>query len=610
MSPRSRYRYRATRAGDHETFKRRRRWPWITAGVAVLAIAIVGVVGALFAREALSVRDDLMAAKEKVSSLTALVREGDTDGIQRVAAEALALTTRADETVRGPLWDLTAAVPFVGHNVSAVRGATEATHILVRDAVPVGVRLLEAIDPSNLKLEGGGINLQPFEAAQADLPAINQAFGAAKAKIDPIDLTSLHPVVSGALAELVDVIDQAAPAVDMLERYLPTLLQMLGKDGARQYMVLFQNNAEIRATGGNPATFSVMGVDAGAIEMREDWATEQAFAMGISGTQYADLPQETLDLYEWDFAGFSQNYSRTPDFPTTAEMFRSLWTAASGEELDGVISIDPPTLALMLSVTGPITLDDGSEINADNAVSTLLFDTYERFGTNGLAADAYFADVADRVFSKVTAGDWDPMSMIQALQKGVEQQRIYGWFLREEEQAIADELGIDGRLSTDNSERTEVGVFVNDAAYSKLEYFYTQDVTVSCDAAAGTMTTTLTMANTITDPNLNGYTLGWRNPRLGLPRTTMILDVMYFAPPGSTITGFDPAVGDFAGWDRAGTEGGHAVQSVSIALPMGEKRTVSFTSSIPEGELGPLSVRHSPAVGDTPVTVANSCQGL
>lgn len=573
-------------------------------------LVVVGVVGAIFAREALSVRDDLMAAKSKMGQITSLASAGDTAAVQQVAHETLELTTRADKTVQGPLWGVAAAVPFVGQNISAVRDATQATHILVRDAVPIAVRLLETIDPSNIKLEGGGINLTPFQEAQQDLPAINAAFGAAKSKIDPIDLASLHPVVSDALGELVDVIDQAAPALEMLEKYLPTLLQMMGSEEPRQYLVAFQNNAEIRSTGGNAATFSVMQVDAGAIQMRDDWVSQAAVARGISGTQYADLPEETLSLYEWDFARFSQNYSRTPDFPTTAALFGELWESTSGEPLDGVISIDPPALAHLLAVTGPVTLEDGSQITADNAVSTLLFDTYEKCDMQCGTADAYFADVADRVFGKLTSGDWDPMAMLDALQRGVEEQRIYAWFAREGEQALAQELGIDGALSPDNAEETQVGVFVNDAAYSKLEYFYSQDVTVTCDTAARVMTTTLTMRNSITDPNLNNYTLGWRNNSLGLPRTTMILDVMYFAPPGSTITGFEPAAGDFDGWDRAGAEKGHPVQSVSVALPMGETRTVSFTSTLPEGELGPLAVRHAPTVGETPVTIDASCGGL
>lgn len=607
---RPRYRYRADRAGDHAVLTRRRRWPWIVGGALVVIVATLAVVGTLFAREALSVRDDLLAAKSKLGQITALVSAGDTAGIQQVADETLDLTTRADTTVRGPLWDLSAAIPFVGQNVSAVREATEATHILVRDAVPVGVRLLENINPRNLQLEGGGINLEPFEAAQADLPAINTAFGAAKEKIDPIDLDALHPVVSDALRELVDVINDAAPALEMLEKYLPTVLPMLGSEGPRTYMVLFQNNAEIRALGGNPGAFSVMVADQGRVETREDAATAYAYWIGrYADLQYVDLPEETLSLYEYDFAIRSQNFTRTPNFPTAASMFSGMWNTASGETLDGVISIDPVMLARMLAVTGPVTLDDGSQVTADNAVSLLLFDAYETYSSDA-ASNEYFAMVADRVFEKITSGNWDPMAMFAALQWGVEEQRVYGWFPREAEQALAADLDFDGELSADNAAETEVGVFVNDAAYSKLEYFYSQEVHVSCDTAARTTTTTLTMHNTITDPNLNNYTLGWRNNNLGLPRTTMILDVLYFAPPGSTIASSDPSTSDFDGWDRSGAENGHFAESISVAVPMGESRTVSFTSSIPEGDLGPIAVRYAPTVGETPVTIDDSCKGL
>lgn len=607
MSPSThRYRYRADRPGQHATLKRRRVWPWVLTGTLVLLIA-VGVMGAVFAREALSVRDDLLAAKSKLGQITGLANQGDTEGLQTVAAEALELTTRANDTASGPLWNVAASIPLVGQNISAVQAATSATHILVRDAVPVGVRLLETIDLDQLSVESGGINLEPFRLAQADLPVINSAFAAAQAKIAPIELDGLHPVVADAVRELVDVVDEAAPAVALLEKYLPTIIAMLGGDGERTYMVLFQNNAEIRATGGNPGAVSVMSVDNGAVEQREDDTVLQAhWLFREARTPAAELPAETLELYERDFTLHSANYTRTPDFPTAAALFSGVWTKASGSQPDGIIALDPLVLAKILEVTGPVTTEEGTEINSENLVETLLFDTYERFGVQGQLADAYFADVADRTFQLLTSGNWDPMKMLDALKWGVDQGRIYGWFAREDEQALAVELGIDGELSADNAEATEVGIYVNDASHGKLDYFYAQEIAVTCDAASRTMTTTLTMHNNVPSPNLNGYTLGWRNSSLGLARTTMIHDVLFFAPPGAEIIGYEPA-SDFAGWDRSGTEKGHAVQSVSLTIPMGESRTVSFTSTIPDGEVGPLHVRFTPTLGDTPLTVADTC---
>jgi hypothetical protein len=266
-------------------------------------------------------------------------------------------------------------------------------------------------------------------------------------------------------------------------------------------------------------------------------------------------------------------------------------------------------LSYMLRATGPVPLEDGTELNADNAVKVLLSDTYERFGVNGLAADAYFADVAGKVFEKVSSGTWDPMTMLEQLQLAADEQRTYLWFPREAEQALSAEFNVDGALTTDNVATTQVGTYLVNASYSKLEYYLTTSVAVSCDPAARTVTTTTTMTSAVPGSNLSGYTLAWRNNRLGIPRTTMVLDVLSYAVPGGTIVS-DPEYGDFGDWTRTGSEAGRDGKSITITLPMGETRTVSYTSTLPEGDLGPLEVRYSPTVTKTPVTVADSCSQL
>ncbi len=551
-----------------------------------------------------------MLAKAKLGSLTEAYKVGDAAQLQAIGAETLDLTAQANSTVQGPLWDIASAVPVVGANVAAVKSATEATHIIVRDALPPGIELLGIMSPDKLKVEGGGINLAPFQQAQQTLPHIKGVLAQAQGKISGIDRGELLPVVDEAVGQLIGVVDQAGPLLDTAEQLLPVVLRMAGSEGPRNYLVVFQNNAEIRATGGNAATSTLIHTDNGKIQKVEDETVEDFYLAGVNGWLKSDLPDETLELYEADFTRNAQNFSRTPDFPTTASMFSQLWTQTNDTQLDGVISLDPVALSYMLAATGPVPLEDGSEINAENAVKLLLSDTYERFGNNGLAADAYFSDVASRVFDKIASGSWGPTAMIDQLLRSVEEQRIYAWFPREDENAIVTQFNVDGALPADNSEATQVGIYLNDASYSKLEYYLSTTMNVMCDPAARTMTTTLTMSSTVPGNDLSGYTLAWRNPSMNLPRTTMILDTLYVAPPGSTITAIAPADGDIKRWNRDGAEKGHPLSSRTMLLKMGETKTVSFTTQLPEGELGPLEVRYSPTVTQTPVTVDGSCTGL
>ena len=69
----------------------------------------------------------------------------------------------------------------------------------------------------------------------------------------------------------------------------------------------------------------------------------------------------------------------TPDFPTTAQLFQTLWANTSGANFDGVISIDPVVLSHMLAVAGPVTLASGEQVTAENAASLLLSESYERY---------------------------------------------------------------------------------------------------------------------------------------------------------------------------------------------------------------------------------------
>lgn len=603
-------RFRHGRAGNHAPApRRRRRWPWVVLGVFVL-LGGVAAVGGVFGLQALEVRDDLMAAKSRLGSLTEAYKAGDTAQLQQVGTEVLALTTRADATVQGPLWDAASALPVVGANVAAVKSATEATHIIVRDALPQGIELLGIMSPDKLKVEGGGINLAPFQQAQQALPQIKGVLAQAETKIAEIDRAALLPVVDEAVGQLIDVVDQAGPLLDTAEQLLPVALRMAGSEGPRNYLVVFQNNAEIRATGGNAATSTIIHADQGKIEKLGGDDVEDFHIAGVNGWLDIDMPKDVAALYENDFTRNAQNFTRTPDFPTTAWMLSELWTQTNDSQLDGVISIDPVALSYMLAATGPVALEDGTEINADNAVKLLLSDAYERFGTNGLAADAYFGDVSERVFDKIASGSWDPKAMIDQILRSVEEQRIYAWFPREDENAIAAQFNVDGALPADNVERTQIGIYLNNASYSKLEYYLSTSMNLTCDAAARTVTTSLTMNSTVPGNDLSGYTLAWRNPSMDLPRTTMILDVLSVAPPGSTITAIDPADGDIARWNRDGVEKGHPLASRTMLLAMGETKTVSFTAAMPEGPLGPLEVRHSPTVTTTPVTIDASCGAL
>ena len=596
---------------DGEAPRRARAWPWVVGGVlGVLGgtAAVAGILGATLTVQAVEVRDDLLAAKSTLGRLGPLVEARDEAGLQAAAEDVSVRTARAAETVQGPLWQMASDVPVVGANIDAVSRVTRAVDILVRDALPPGMQMIADLDIKKLALEGGGFNLEPLKQAQASIPVVSQAFTAAKAETDGIQSDQLMDAVSGPVAEIRDVIDRTAPTLDVVNRYLPTLLSMAGGEGAKSYLIVFQNNAEIRATGGNPAASIIMKVDQGRFELLDQASSRTFYEEGTAGEQFSDIPAETLALYPSSFARYSQDYTMTPDFPTTVQLFQDLWQRTNGERFDGVISIDPVVLSHMLAVAGPVDVA-GEQISSDNAVKLLLSDAYERF-PNGRDSDVFFSEVSRAVFSHLTAGKWDPAEMLDALAKSAEEQRLLLSFTDEQAQQLSRELELDGALQMDNTAHTQVGTYLNDYSVGKLEYHLSQSVAATCDVGARTITTTTTLTNSIPNSIQSKYTLGARNGNFGLPRTSMMLDVLFFAPPGGQVIATDPSTSEESGFDRAGTQDNNTALSRLVVVPQGETRAVSSTVQLPEGPLGPLELRHTPTASDTPVTIDASCGEL
>ena len=538
------------------------------------------------------------------------VREGEIGGAERGGPGDLRRRPGVIDEVVVPGEHEAAQVPFVGQNVDAVQRVTRAVDLLVERALPPGLVFMANADFSKITVDGGGINLEPFRQVQGSVPQIAAAFAEAKEIVQPINTGALLPEVGDPLAEVLGVINQAAPAMALADKYLPTLLNIAGSGGTKTYLLIFQNNAESRATGGNPASSMVVTMTDGKLGYVDQAVVEDFIRAGVSEMTHADLPPETTGLYLPTLARHSQDFNFTPDFPTTAQLFQSVWGTSTGTAMDGVISIDPVVLSHMLAVAGPVTLETGDKLTSENAVQLLLSETYKRFPQDGAASDAFFSDTAKRVFEHLTTSSWDPLKMLDALKASADEQRVYLAFDDPAAQALAAEIGVDGALAPDTTSQTQLGIYLNDSAVSKLEYYLKSAVSASCDASARTITVTMTLRNDVTPDVSGAYTLGRRNGSFGLPLNTMMLDVLYFAPPGGEIVRTAPEVGEVGQWERAGVEKGNAAVSKTVFVDAGETETVSYTVALPQGALGPLNLRYTPTANATPVTIDSSCNQL
>ncbi|MCT2084612.1 DUF4012 domain-containing protein [Microbacterium enclense] len=585
----------------------------------VIVFAALIAVGA-FAWQALQVRDDLEGALEEGKSMVRAAASGDFDGIQRSGADIVDRAQRAHDTTHGPLWDLAADIPAVRNNVLAVRAVTEIAQTITSQSLPPMMTMMAASDDGDATAGAGGINLKPFLNAGAVIPTVLTSFDEASAIASSMDRTDVLPQISAPVDQVVQLIGQATPVLQTVDAHLPELLRAAGAERPMLYQLMIQTPAEIRATGGGIAQWLVLEVDNGRVDMlSQDTGVDLMYfdlpARGFD-TQNGSLirlPSATRALYPSEFVSWSSNFNMTPHFPTTVELFQATREMTEKPPFDGAISIDPIVLANLLEATGPLTLASGEIVDAGNAASVLMSEPYERFGMDNAAMDAYFNQVSAGMFAKLTGRDWDIGAMWGQIVRSAEQGRIYAWFEDPGLEGLAHQYGLDGTLREDTTEATQLGIYFNDYSIGKLEYHLNYSQYATCNADDRTITVSMDLHSTITDDIKSGYTLGLRNIERGLDLRTMMLDVLFFAPPGAEILSVDPEEGDR--WDstyhdRSGFDHSNPAESRTMLLEKGESRTVSYTVQLPEGDLGPLELRHTPGAHDTPVTIDANCAPL
>ncbi|MEP7359763.1 MAG: DUF4012 domain-containing protein, partial [Anaerolineales bacterium] len=143
---------------------------------------------------------------------------------------------------------------------------------------------------------------------------------------------------------------------------------LAGLNGPRTYLILVQNEDELRATGGYITAAGTVTIERGRITRL---AIEDSFAIDNPKLHYP-LPPEPLHDYMDAPYWVLRDANWSPDFPTAAAVAEAFYTATRPQDIDGVVALDQTFLRIMLQATGPIQVPEFTQrINADNVVALL-----------------------------------------------------------------------------------------------------------------------------------------------------------------------------------------------------------------------------------------------
>lgn len=575
------------------------RIAWIALGavaaVLVVLAAAVGI-GAFIAQK------ELRAAVPVVSQLQDQFGGDDPAAVQASVQKLQGHAAAARGAADTPLWWVAEQAPFVGPTLHAVRESTVAIDELAQGVLPA----LSDVDPGLLRPTGGVFDVAALSSLAGPVSTAADAGERAADALSGVDLADTPGLLRGPLSQLTDAVNGLQPALSRANAVMPHLSSMMGADGPKNYLLLVQNNAEARGTGGIPASVVMLRFDGGKLEIAAQ-ATSRDFT-NKRESPIIPLDPEVVKLYDDKVGRYSQDITSTPDFTLSAELAKAYWTESFGTQVDGVISIDPVVLSYILRATGPITLATGDKLTSNDAVKILLSDVYARYPNND-DQDAFFASAAVEVFDAVSSGDFKPVPFATAIVQAVDENRVYFHSFDEGIEAAFDGSRLSGPLpESDGPDQTTLGVFVNDLTEGKLSFYTWMSADVVADrcSAVPTYTTTVTFVNALDQATSDGlvkYVDGARH----YPKGTIGTDIQFYGPSGSrflkaTIDGTDVEITN-------GEHLGRPVGRMWVVNGLQQAHTLTMTFEGAPEDGGEVSLVHTPMVNPVRTSVTETACG-
>lgn len=280
-----------------------------------------------------------------------------------------------------------AKMPIVGKSVSVGTNLLNIANDVSRAAVTLNQQFQNNENVTNHLL---------FLSGQIDqtLPYLE----AASKDIKKIDLDSLDPEIQGYFKELADYLPKATVSLKNIKDVFAVFGEVLGHTQEKRYLVLFQNNNELRATGGFIGSMALIDIYHGKITNLE---IPKGGTYDLAAGQTVKLKSpRALSLINPYFNLWDANW--WPDFPTSAKKISWMYQNFGGATTDGVIAVNADLLGELLKVTGDMPMPEYNvTITSDNLFTTLQNQVELNYDKITNEPKAIIADLAPKLLEKL-----------------------------------------------------------------------------------------------------------------------------------------------------------------------------------------------------------------
>ncbi|MFA7309091.1 MAG: DUF4012 domain-containing protein [Patescibacteria group bacterium] len=218
--------------------------------------------------------------------------------------------------------------------------------------------------------------------------------------------------------------------------------ELLASSYDKKYLMVFQNNTELRPTGGFIGSYGIVTVHKGVISKI---FVDSIYNPDGQLTQKITPPTPLQKITPY-LAMRDANWD--PDFPATAKQLIHFYEAEGGFTPDGVIAVDTNLFVNLLKITGPISVpQDNAVVTDENFISLTQYKTSIEYDPNENNPKKFIGDFAPFLLSAISHLGQDKQTEIyNVFSKSIISRDIQFYHPEERLESALDTFGVTGSI--------------------------------------------------------------------------------------------------------------------------------------------------------------------
>lgn len=270
-------------------------------------------------------------------------------------------------------------------------------------------------------------DLAEFKTASLHFADAKQKLGFAQASLNMVDKTSLPKTIRDDFEKYQTTLGKLTENSDFITQLALEFPSIIGLDGQRRYLVLFQNNNEIRPTGGFLGSYAAVEVKDGKIAniMIDDIYNPDGQLKLSKANEVVKSPTPVAQALEEENL-YIRNANWDPSFPQSVQTITNLFKLVEAKTYDGVFAVDLYFARDLLAVMGPVYLTAfDEEIRVDNMYERAQFHSDFDFKEGVSTKKAFLTILGGKMLEKLFALPQEQIPVLaNALYASLEQKHL------------------------------------------------------------------------------------------------------------------------------------------------------------------------------------------